>query len=103
MVDFKEQIESLISDLYYYGTPETHDVRMTTMEVYENLCTIIPPTGFDPFEVHEVLTLLGHKPQYEPKKKLIKVPDDNSEKKGKMKVTEIDYDDIRYYWYFLKK
>ena len=106
MLDYRQKIADLIQQEYYFGTPENYSVKFTTSMLYIQLCSIIPVTAFDEFDVTEILEELGHKPQYETK---IKIVEREVEGKKNLDGTpykekdELPYDDFVFYWYFLKK
>lgn len=102
---YEERVKKLIGNLYYPGSVESHDVKMSTPEIYSNLCTVIPATAFDQHDLVNWLEDLGFEPQYQAKEdiKFREVKgqkDENGEPLMEKDVEE--YDDLRYYWYMQK-
>lgn len=95
MKDYRDRIKLLITRLYKPGDPKHFDVRTTTTDIHQELCTIIPANALDEFDIVEVMEEIGFEPQYEQKTEIIKNPDGKTE-------TRI-YDDLSYYWYLIKK
>ncbi|MDD3772112.1 MAG: hypothetical protein RBT46_04335 [Weeksellaceae bacterium] len=94
MKDYKDRIKYLISRLYEPADTKDYTIRMTTLDIYKNLCSIIPATSFDEFDLLEVLEELGYQPGYEQKKLEVK----NESGKEEERI----YDDLTYYWYMKK-
>lgn len=92
MIDTEDRIKNLISQIYKPGSPDGYDVRMSTYKIYVDLCTIIPSTAFDEYDVLQALEELGYIPQYERKKEVIN--EQTSETK--------EFDDVKFFWYFKK-
>lgn len=94
MKNYKDRIKDLISKLYAPADVTNYDVKMTTTEVYANLCTIIPANAFDEFDVVEILEELNFFPGYE--QKTLTIEKENGEKETKV------FDDLVYFWYMKK-
>lgn len=92
--NYKTRIKELIQKLYEPGDITSYDVKMTTEGVYNNLCSILPSTAFDQYDVLEALEELNFFPGYETKKETIE------DEKGNK--TEKIYDDLTYFWYLKK-
>lgn len=94
MRNYKDRIKHLISKLYSPGDVTDFDVKMSTPQIYEDLCSIIPSRSFDEFDVVEVLEDLNFFPGYEQKVHQIE------NEKGN--VETIISDDLVFYWYMKK-
>lgn len=102
---YEERVKKLISNLYYPGSVENHDVKMSTPEIYQNLCTIIPATAFDPYDLVNWMEEMGFEPQYETKEDITyrEIEGQKDEKGNPVMEKDVkEYDDLRYYWYMQK-
>lgn len=103
---YSERVKKLITDLYLPCSPGAQDLKMTTNSIYSDLCTIIPSTAFDPYEVVEIMEDLGFVPGYEQKEEItFRTIEGETDEKGNPLVEKDikTYDDLVYYWYLKKK
>lgn len=103
MRSYKDRIRELISRLYAPADVTNYDVKMTTPEIYANLCTILPANAFDEYEVVEVLEDLNFFPGYESKEKVVERKVGQNEKgEDIIEVDVEEYDDLVFFWYMRK-
>lgn len=93
--DYNDRIKTMITRLYTPGSPQDFDIKMSTSNIFQDLCNIIPETAIDKYMVMECLEELGFEPGYEQKK--ITITKDDGEQESRI------YDDLTYYWYLKKK
>jgi len=95
MKNYKDRIKHLINHLYEPGDVENFDAKLTTSQIYSDLCSIIPSNAIDKFDVVEALEEMNFQPFYEQKKQIVV----NEKGEEKVKI----YDDLTYFWYLKKK
>lgn len=93
--NYQERIRQLIDQLYAPADVTDYHVKMSTAQMYANLCTILPERAFDEYDVVEALEELNFFPGYEQKKETVE--DEHGNKTVKV------YDDLTYFWYLKKK
>lgn len=93
--DYADRIKELISTIYEPGTPDDHDAKLTTQNIFHDLCNIIPETAFDVYDVVDALEELNFTPGYE--RKVEKGTDDHGNE------VTVEYEDLKYFWYLKRK